>query len=294
VKVLVIGCGSIGRRHIANLRALGHDVQITDVDPEAVARVNEEPGWTASTTDLTLEAAQGTSPFASCDAVMICTPAATHAAVARQIYLEGYRGPLFVEKPLVLDLESAEIFRTWPHPVTQVGYNWRFHPDIRPLMAIPSAGVSLHLDCRTNIAHWPGRDYADPWLECSHEIDLACAWLGDPTSVVSGPFIDPGDDTLMLGGFVQMQHPDRSDSLIDLRWAHQGRPEREYHVFRRDGSRHRLIPAIHPDAAGLQMSYHDELAHFLDAVHLGVATMCPFSDGLRVVGICEHARRMAA
>jgi predicted dehydrogenase len=166
MRVAIFGGGSIGARHAMNLRNSGVLTCVLDVDPtRGAAPEMFDPRWP--------------------DAVIIATPAATHEAVATTLLACGYSGPLFVEKPLALR-SAAPVFRDWPHPVTMVGYNWRFHPEVAPLSALLASGGTLHLDMRTDIAKWPGAAYSDPLLECSHEVDLAYAWLGAPTSVQGG------------------------------------------------------------------------------------------------------------
>ena len=45
MKVLVIGCGSIGNRHIENISSLGnHEVFASDTDGEALRRVKNKFG----------------------------------------------------------------------------------------------------------------------------------------------------------------------------------------------------------------------------------------------------------
>jgi predicted dehydrogenase len=283
VNVAIIGCGSIGSRHARNAKALGHDVLLCDVSHQNAASLAYE---------LTLPAGWSDSPnpayLAAADAVLICTPASTHELVATQILRDGYVKALFVEKPLALS-SHAPIFQEWPHPVTMVGYNWRFHPEIVPLRELARLGGTLRLTCHTDMRTWPGTGYADPLLECSHEIDLACAWLGDPTSIEGGPWHGQG-------AWVQMQHP-RGGSIIDVRWYTEALRELRLHL---PGwtSVHAKV-SVHPpgegyEAPALRESYVLELQHFLDAVEGGTPTACPFQQGLRVVEICERVKVLAA
>lgn len=261
----IFGGGAIGQRHAVNARKLGHHVHVYDTaanrggDPDRFA-----PGLV--------------------DAVLICTPASTHVAVAEQLLTKGYHGPLFVEKPLAIR-SDAPIFAAWPHPVTMVGYNWRFHPEIAPLRALVRRGVSLHLDCRTDIRSWPGATYSEPLLECSHEVDLACAFLDDPTAVHGGGFETES------GAWIQLQHP-RGDALIDVRWCAQA--SRRFSMKLPGWTHVDVVPSVHPDAPALRESYVAELRHFLTAVEHGLPTACPFSQGLRVVEICAQVKRLAA
>jgi len=268
VKVLVIGCGSIGMRHVQNLRDLGHEVRVLDTDLSkvlAAARLGARPAFTTS----------------DVDAALICTPAATHGAVAEQLLRDGYMGALFVEKPL--DVRSLSIFRLWPHPVTMVGYNWRFHPAVRPLLQLRPD--TLHLACHTQIARWPGHAYGEPLLECSHEVDLAVAWRGEVLSLHGGA-LDGG-----AGAWVHMQHAG-GDSIVDVLWDRP--PRRRLTARYRDGARLEMDLSSAADSPGLIESYKAEIRHFLEAVRTGRPTECPFAQGLRVIEICEQVRKVAA
>lgn len=263
MRIAIFGGGSIGTRHATNARQMLHDVDVYDSDPSRGQAI-----W----------------QFTGADAVLICTPASTHEAVAADLSRLGYAGAIFVEKPIALS-SAAPIFREWPHPVTMVGYNWRFHPEIAPLQELAQRGGTLHLRCRTNMRTWPGRDYGDPFLETSHEVDLACHWLGEPTTVLGGRF---GDD----GAWVQMQHPS-GDSVVDVLWNSE-RARRDVSIYLPGHLTcvHAGIDLPHEPPA-LTDSYILELEHFLDCVREGRPTLTPFADGLRVVEICERVKELA-
>jgi len=264
MRVAVIGLGSIGTRHVKNLIALGHDVTGHDNRNEAL--------WLGEACRLarTFSDLMHSQP----EAVLICTPASTHATVAKQLLTAGYQSALFVEKPLALCVEDAEVFKTWPYPTTMVGYNLRFHHKVRRMreeIPSPTKGLfSLHCDMRT----WPGT-YAEPVLECSHELDLAL-WCGAPTTVSK---------------VSQVEHRARLELgpwTVDLDWqTHSG--------FRRwaisDGRRAAQYTFGSPDDLGTKM-YHYEVAHFLDCAQRGIATSTPFADGIRVLDVVAQGESL--
>jgi predicted dehydrogenase len=156
MKVGIIGLGSIGTRHAKNALALSHSVSAFDplgFSPSDVVMVSH------------LEM------LCSSDAILICTPAATHATVAQSLLQYGYRGPLFCEKPLALSVADCEVFRDWPHPTTMVGYNLRFHPIVRTWKDM--GGWTEGAFC----VRCDNSKYHNDIFELSHELDLAC-WLG--------------------------------------------------------------------------------------------------------------------
>lgn len=285
MRIAIIGCGSIGARHARNAKTLGCDVIPVDLNHNRAASLTYELGELGWSEEL--------CAFDDVDAVIICTPARTHVDIAEQLLRDGYRGPLFVEKPIAHSSDAAGVFRTWPHPVTMVGYNWRFHPELQPLAGLLGLGGTLHLDVKTDIRTWPGQGYGDPLLECSHEIDLACHWLGDPWSVHGGS-LDLG-----AGAWLQLQHRPKLNSIIDLRW-HRDPAPRSYTLHLESGSAVHARIGTGADAPGLAASYTGELSHFLDAVRAHQEQRpydfqgCTFAEGLRVVAICECIKELSA
>src|SRR6185503_17459921 len=110
-----------------NAMALGVDVVPVDTDHQRAASLAFSIGVDGWSEQL--------RAFDGVDGVLICTPAATHEEVAEQLLRNGYAGPLSTEKPLALK-SDARIFREWPHATTMVGYNWRFHPEVAPLIEL--------------------------------------------------------------------------------------------------------------------------------------------------------------
>ncbi len=284
MRVVVTGCGSIGSRHARNAKFLGHDVFVSDIDPvraEACAR------------ELRVSVVTGDSPWP--EALLICTPASTHAAVARELHASGYRGPLFVEKPLARSPDDCDIFHNWPHQTTMVGYNWRFHPQMREwkIRFAPMSPDGIFLTCQTDMALWPGRAYDDPLLECSHEIDTAL-WMGADPVVGSAEYIieQPGF-TLSIG----------HRAIVRLLWAHAD-PLRSVKGLRRCEQikkthacyccTHDVAPLTMRDSVNVDISYRYEVEHFLGCAQRGAPTETPFSDGIRVLDVIDQARLMVA
>ena len=102
MRFLVVGVGSIGTRHCRNLAALGHEVSAWDADAGRLAQAVAAPGIAAAPS---LEAGLGAGPAA----VLVCTPPASHVAVARRA-LEA-DAHVFVEKPNAAGSDDCSI---WP------------------------------------------------------------------------------------------------------------------------------------------------------------------------------------
>jgi predicted dehydrogenase len=159
--ILVAGAGSIGRRHIGNLKKLGVTrLAACDPHPERLAYVSSEFQVECFPT---LEA--GLQEFRP-KAVLICTPPVHHVAQAMQALRASAH--LFVEKPLSNRLDGVEELREQAAKcgvVVQVGYNLRFHPPIERLKElVDSAAVGKILWARVEsgsyLPDWrPWQDY---------------------------------------------------------------------------------------------------------------------------------------
>ncbi|MFY9948080.1 MAG: Gfo/Idh/MocA family oxidoreductase [Candidatus Sulfotelmatobacter sp.] len=191
--VLVIGAGSIGRRHMANLRHLGiQKLAATDPDAARLQPVIDELG-VSGFADFD-EALQIFQP----NVVFICTPPAFHIEQALCALRSG--ADIFVEKPLSHRLDGvaqlgAEAERLGR--VAQVGYNLRFNPGLQTLKRLVEEEVAGRiLWARAEVAQYlpdwrPWQDYRQSYTACrelgggiildaSHEIDYMLWLLGPP------------------------------------------------------------------------------------------------------------------
>jgi len=203
-RVLVVGLGGIGQRHVRNLRALcgpgldilacrsrGHRTVVTEtLDVEPGADV-EEKYAIRSFTDL--DAALAERP----EAVLVCNPSSLHGPAARAAAEAGCH--VFVEKPLSHSLdgidELADLLER-KRLVGLVGYQLRFHPVLRRVHELLTAGaLGPLLSVRMVVAEYlPGfhryEDYRGMYasrrdlgggvvLSQIHELDYA-GWLFGP------------------------------------------------------------------------------------------------------------------
>ena len=135
--VVVSGSGSIGRRHMANLRQLGIK-KLSAVDPNEhrLRPVVDELGVDAFS-DLDHALTQ-IKP----DVVFICTPPVFHVPQALQALRGG--ADVFVEKPLSDRVEGTEEMSAEADErkrVLQVGYNLRFHPGVAKVKELLDQGA---------------------------------------------------------------------------------------------------------------------------------------------------------
>lgn len=99
--ILVIGCGSIGERHLRCFQKTNRcNVSVCDANAKLLGEVSQRYG-TPSYASLS-EAL----PAAKFDGVVICTPAQTHLAIAREAAKHG--AALLIEKPLAVSLDDVD------------------------------------------------------------------------------------------------------------------------------------------------------------------------------------------
>lgn len=224
--VLVVGAGSIGRRHLANLRALG-------VARLAVCEPDEDRRAAAASAMANVETYAALSPALETfrpTAALICTPPTEHVAPARELVRAGV--DLFLEKPVAASMDGVrELIREAADAarVVQVGYNLRFHPvlvAVKRLLAENTIGSVLYAHAQVGqyLPDWrPTVDYRDSYtarrelgggilLDASHEIDYLTWLLGRPGSVAcaagkaSSLEVDVEESATLLLGYASGMH----------------------------------------------------------------------------------------
>lgn len=277
MKVAVIGCGSIGRRHIGILLGLGLGADnITAVDTS----VRSFDGLPDGLRGLVLRPDDAVdADTLDVDAVMICTPADTHASYLRWAIAAGR--PFFVEKPATLgtsELTADEWATRVPHVV---GYQLRWHPVVQAWKALGPLRTGMFV-VRCDMDRWPGRRYADAVWECSHEIDLALHLFGPASSV------KPSN----VGGYpysIALEHAEGRTSTVVIN-PHAIDYMRNWYVTH-DQSWALTFSATAP--AALQGdTYTQEVRHFLDVARFNRVSQCTLEAARRVAAICELQRKV--
>lgn len=208
MKILVAGLGSVGQRHVRNLRTmLGSEVEIIAYrvrkqSPVLDERLAVESGrsieemYDLHTCDQ-LDRALALEPRA----VFVCNPSAHHMTVALAAARAGCH--LFVEKPLSDRYEGVDDLI---HVIEQqglvglVGYQMRFHPALRLMRALlEQRQIGRVLTVRAEIGEYlpaahPYEDYRSTYaasadlgggviLSQSHELDYVYWLFGRPRRV---------------------------------------------------------------------------------------------------------------
>jgi len=308
---LVIGCGSIGQRHISNLKALGVK-GIVAFDPQADRRSEIENLLGVSTVE-SLESGWAKQP----DVALIAAPTNLHMALALEAANHGCH--LFVEKPLGDRLDGAEELISIIQQrglTTLVGCNMRFHhgpATIKKLLDQGTIGqiINAHLEMGQYLPDWhPHEDYRQMYsakasmgggvvLDGIHEIDYARWHLGEVDEVcsqggkVSSLEIDTEDtvDILMkmAAGFTVSIHLDYvqrshtrtckvvgSEGTISWDMAHG-----EVRMFTAARQQWQTFPQ--PEGYDNDQMYIDEMQHFLNCLAGDEQPSLDVSEGKRVL-----------
>ena len=129
----ILGCGMMGREHIANIRLLGAEVTaIFDPDAEQQA-MNRQAAPSAALVDSAADLVARTDV----DAILIASPNHTHLDALRTVFA-GPQRPVLVEKPVVTTLADctalAALARGWRAPLW-VAMEYRYMPPVAALLA---------------------------------------------------------------------------------------------------------------------------------------------------------------
>ena len=208
MKALFVGLGSIGQRHLRNLRELkGGSVDIFAWRVRGLDRVVTNALEVELGADLqsryglrlvpTLEAGLSEKP----DVTFVCNPSSLHVPVARAAL--GAGSHVFVEKPLSNSMDNVDRLIAEAKRTSLVGYvgsQFRFHPAVESLQRSLEAGaIGRVLAVRAVVGEYlPNfhryEDYRLMYaarrdlgggvvLTQIHELDYLCLLFGTPRRV---------------------------------------------------------------------------------------------------------------
>ncbi len=319
LRFIVIGCGSIGQRHISNLIALDAG-RVIAFDTQSEQRHMVEENFKIKTVS-TLEDGWKECPTVA----LIAAPSNLHVPLAMEATKHDCH--LFVEKPLSHTLDGVEELLTVVearHLTTMVGCNMRFHPGpiiVKKLLGEKIIGevIAARIQTGSYLPRWrPWQDYrqsysASPeWggaiLDCIHEIDLALWYLG-PAKVAAAVHLPAKTIGLETDGLAEIILHHESGVLTNV---HLNFVQRDYrrtcqiigsegtiywdfadHCVRVYGL-HGELAKTYPEPQGWEINqiYVDELAHFCSAVRSKSQTANPVAGGLEVLKVALVAKRM--
>lgn len=320
-EILIAGYGSIGRRHLANLRALGwSDVRLYRTGHSTLPGADDA----GVPVDTDLAAALARRPIA----VIVSNPTAYHVPVAIEAARAGAH--LLIEKPLSHEIEGIaelESIVAKQGLAALVGFHFRFNPGLRQVQAwlredAIGSVVAVQAHWGEYLPDWhPWEDYRNGYaarvelgggvlLTLCHPFDYL-RWLFGDMEVVDAvevhgdalglPVETCVDTTLRLGGGVSAH--------VHLDFVERP-PQHRLRILGTDGTiewngtdsaARRFCPAAgqwltvpQPEGFERNSMFLDEMRHFLACVAGDEAPACTIADGRAALTIALAARDAVA
>ena len=200
----LIGAGRLGREvHLPCLRAIPKARVVAIAEPNTQARqlaTAMMPGAKG------YETAEELLADGQVEAVIIATPTATHAQLARHAFAAGKH--VYLEKPIATTVEEGQsVIDAWRHSgrIGMVGFNYRLRPDYQRAAALVAANrlgriklVSVTFTTQSGRAQgWRDGNQAGGGVLldlASHEFDLVHFVLGEPIARIQAFAYPQPDD----------------------------------------------------------------------------------------------------
>lgn len=214
-RTALIGCGRWGRNIARVLARLGALEVIVDPDAERLAAYAHELGVRVST-DLDDAFAGGI------EAVAIAAPAVDHARLTVRALRAGK--PVFVEKPLALEVEEAEAAAALAAEkglVLMVGHLLQYHPAFVELKRLVGEGEIGELRHVTSHRLNPGAIRTEEnalWSMAPHDFSMVLGLAGvEPNDVAALP-VRVVNPAIPDQYFVQLRFPTGLTAQVNVSW----------------------------------------------------------------------------
>jgi predicted dehydrogenase len=331
MKMLVVGLGSVGQRHVRNLRTLlGSELEIVAYRVRGLPHTlaDQANGSSGEEYDIrthrTLEQALAENPVA----VLICNPSSLHIPIALSAAQAGCH--LFIEKPVSHTLDGLDRLAALVQEKrlrVLVGFQFRFHPGLRMVKQWIDEGAIGKIVCAH--AHWgeylpdwhPGEDYRHSYssrsdlgggviLTLCHPFDYL-RWLLGEVKVVSGvagclsglelDVEDTADITLEFAsdviGTVHLDYAQRPASHWLQITGQAGtirwdNADGLAECYRSDRGEWERFPL--PPGFVRNTMFLEEQRHFLECIAGRSEPLVTLDDGIRALEIALAAKRSAA
>lgn len=323
-RVLIVGLGSIGKRHARVLKQLRPEWEVVALRRQADSEMPEGVDDCVTT----LEDALRLKPRIA----VIANPASHHVATAIPLAEAGVH--LLIEKPLSSmagDIPSLLDACRKNRVTLMTAYNMRFLSSLQRFRQLVQEGragqvLSVRSEVGQYLPSWrPGSDYREnvsaqaalgggALLELSHEIDFLrwifgeIDWVNATLLRQSALEIDVEDTVHLVLGFRELNQGRPLVASVDidfirhdttrnctaigetgsLRWNAMGGKVEFYPASGTEWQLLDELPAQRDD------SYLGEWRHFLECIETGAAPMISGEDGLAVLQVIEAARASSA
>jgi predicted dehydrogenase len=311
--VAVAGCGAWGRNLVRSFHKLGALAAVCDTSAVVRSDMSSRFGIPALSLDAILAAPE-------IQALVVATPAETHAEVALQAIQAGKH--VFIEKPMALDLESAERVAQAAAArgrIIMVGHLLHYHPAflrLRERVAQGSLG-RLHdiYANRLNLGRFRRKEDAF-WSLAPHDISMILALAGGTPLTVRAS----GGAHLQgrVAGVVraELAFPSGVSAHIFASWLHPYKEQKlvvtgdrgmavfddtapwerklvfyPHQIAWEGGAPHPVRADAMPVAVEEAEPLLCECKHFLDCIREGGQPRTGTQDGLDVLRVLDAARQ---
>ncbi len=317
-RALVVGCGSIGRRHAKNLQTLGlRQLGFCDTSSDSLQHCRVEVGG-----EIFNDYSEALGKFEP-DVVLICTPPVYHVEQALAA-LEA-RAHVFVEKPLShrsCGIEELIAEARRHDRIVQVGYNMRFHPGLRILKELIDSeriGRVLWIKAEAGqyLPDWrPWQNYRESYtarnelgggiiLDGSHELDYILWLLGRPIEVTCrAEQLSSLDVNVEDSAWFYLKFPERRRAELHLDFV-QRTYTRTCKVVAENGTalwdfssqEVRVFLAADPGWKSIPYAfevndmYVAEMSHFLECTTNGTKPLVDLEQARDVISVVEAAKK---
>jgi predicted dehydrogenase len=312
MKFMIAGLGSIGRRHLGNLKALGEEDILLYRSGQSTLQDDELERYI---TETELDIALAHKP----DAVIVSNPTALHLDVAIPAAEAGCH--LLLEKPISHNMERVdELLAAVKRGEGKVlvGYQFRFHPGLQTVKQWLIEGrvgkpISAHAHWGEYLPDWhPWEDYRQSYaarrdlgggvvLTLCHPFDYLRWLMGEVVSVTSW--------TGQIGE-LDLEVEDIAEAILEFDSGAVGHVHLDY--FQRPPA-HRLEiigtegtirwnnadghasiyrsaegkwqSSVLPDGFSRDALFIAEMKHFIDVANGDVEPVCILNDGVRTLKV---------
>jgi len=318
MKILIVGGGSIGQRHLRNLMQLGQrNISIFDIQKKRLDKLKKKCSFLKTIAGLEDVKA------GDFDCALICTPSAFHLHPAMTLAKKKIN--LFIEKPVSHTLQGLSRLLTMVKRhrlVTMVGCNYRYHPGLmeaKKMLVKRAIGhlAGARIEFGFYLPDWhPWEDYRNGYsaqrkmgggvlLDRIHEVDYASWLFGKPTHVLgllskqSRLKIDVEDSADILlrysNDFTVSIHLDyiqrKRTSTCEI-FGNNGtilwQPEKKRLLLTRRNKKKKIWSNPRYQ---LNRMYVDEMKHFLKQVRTKKKTCYSVEGGAETLKIVEKIRQ---
>jgi predicted dehydrogenase len=301
MKILIIGYGSIARKHVTAARELFASLEIEALRSSRSAE--EHPG---------IRNIYAIGEAVHPDFVIVSNPTNLHADAIREACALGV--PLMIEKPVLDSLAEAAEVRDIINSrklITYIACNLRFHPALVFLKeAVKGKRVNeVSVYCGSYLPDWrPGRDFRTIYsanaemgggvhLDLIHELDYCCWLFGMPqrsTSTLRSA--SSLDITAIDYAHYLLEYPGFCASITLNYFRHQ--TKRTLEIVFEDATWTLDLPSclvtdnngqtIFSAPFSIQDTYREQLRYFTDAIKNDVQPMNSLEEGLDILKICVN------